>query len=124
MVEAYLWAFVNFEQNTWVRLLPITEFAYNNAKNTSIGYTPFELNYGYHPWMSCKKNIDPYSKLKSANELLSELWEVMLVCEKNLYYTQKLQKQVNKKVQSLEAMLLVSKFGWIANISEPNEIES
>ena len=51
-MEAYLWAFANFEQNDWARLLPIAELAYNNAKNASFGHTPFELNYGYHPRMS------------------------------------------------------------------------
>ena len=48
-IEAYLWAFINFEQNNWARLLPIAEFAYNNTKNASFGHTLFELNCGYHP---------------------------------------------------------------------------
>ena len=33
----------------------MAEFAYNNAKNVSIGHTFFELNYGYHPQMSYEK---------------------------------------------------------------------
>ena len=36
-MEACLRAFVNFEQNDWARLLVMAGFAYNNAKNTSIG---------------------------------------------------------------------------------------
>ena len=40
-MEAYLRAFVNFEQNDRARLLPMAEFAYNNAKNASTGHTPF-----------------------------------------------------------------------------------
>ena len=51
-IEAFLRAFVNFKQNDWVRLLPMAEFAYNNAKNASTGHTPFELNCGYHPSVS------------------------------------------------------------------------
>ena len=47
-MEAYLRAFVNFEQNNWAKLLSMAEFAYNNAKNASTGHTPFELNCGYH----------------------------------------------------------------------------
>ena len=65
MMEAYLWAFVNFEQNDWARLLPIVEFAYNNVKNASTGHKAFELNYGYHPRMSYEKEVNPYSKSKS-----------------------------------------------------------
>ena len=61
MIEAYLRAFVNFEQNDSARLLPIAEFAYNNAKNSSIGHTPFELNYGYHSYISFEENTNPRS---------------------------------------------------------------
>ena len=71
----------------------MAEFAYNNAKNISIGYTLFELNCSYHPCMSYKKNIDLYSRLKTANELLGKLQELMLTCRKNFYHAQKLQKQ-------------------------------
>ena len=48
-MEAYLRAFVNFEQNDWAKLLSMAEFTYNNAKNASTSHTPFELNYSYHP---------------------------------------------------------------------------
>ena len=51
----------------------MAEFAYNNAKNASIGHMLFELNYSYHPHISYKKNIDPYSRSKSAEEFLTEL---------------------------------------------------
>ena len=37
-IEAYLRAFVNWEQNAWARFLPIAKFAYNNAKNASTGH--------------------------------------------------------------------------------------
>ena len=36
----------------------MAKFAYNNAKNTNIGHTPFELNCGYHSQMSYKEEID------------------------------------------------------------------
>ena len=48
-MEAYLWAFFNFEQNNWARLLPMVDFAYNNTRNASTGHMLFELNCGYHP---------------------------------------------------------------------------
>ena len=61
MMEAYLQAFVNFEQNDWARLLPMAEFTYNNAKNASTGHTPFELNCYYHPRVSFKEDTEPCS---------------------------------------------------------------
>ena len=85
-MEAYLQAFVNFEQNDWARLLPMAEFAYNNAKNASTGHTPFELNCGYHPWMLYKKDVDPRSQSRLADEQLMELRELMIVCRENLLH--------------------------------------
>ena len=85
-MEAYLRAFVNFEQNDWARFLPMAEFAYNNAKNASTGYTPFELNCSYHPQMSYKEDVDSCFQSKSADKLLVELIEMMIVCRENLYH--------------------------------------
>ena len=64
MMEAYLQVYVNFKQNDWVRLLPIAEFAYNNAKNASIGHLLFELNYGYHLRMLYEEKVDSCFKSK------------------------------------------------------------
>ena len=97
-MEAYLRAFVNFEQNDWARLLPMAEFAYNNAKNASTGHTPFELNCGYHPRMSYEEDINPRSKSKSADDLSSELRDLMTVCRENLQHAQDLQKQAHDKI--------------------------
>ena len=96
-IETYLRAFVNFEQNNWARLLLMAEFAYNNTKNASIGYTPFELNCGYHPQMSYKEDVDPRSQSMSADELLAELRELMIVCQENLHHAQDLQKRAHDK---------------------------
>ena len=85
-MEAYLQAFVNFEQNDWARLLPMAEFAYNNAKNASTGHTSFELNCGYPPRVFYKEDLDPRSKSKTAEELSSELRNLMAVCQQNLYH--------------------------------------
>ena len=51
----------------------MAEFAYNNAKYASTGYTPFELNCGYYPRVSYKENVDPHSRSKAADELTEEL---------------------------------------------------
>ena len=96
-MEAYLWAFVNFKQNDWARLLPMAEFTYNNAKNASTGFTLFKLNCGYHPWVFYKEDINPCSKSRTAKKLSSKLWELITVCQQNLYHTQKLQKRAHNK---------------------------
>jgi len=48
-IEAYLRSFVNHEQDDWVNLLPLAEFAYNNSVTTATGMSPFYANYGFHP---------------------------------------------------------------------------
>ena len=96
-MEAYLRAFVKFEQNDWTRFLPIAKFAYNNAKNASTSHTPFELNYGYHPRMSYKEDVDPRFQSKSADKLSAELRELMIVCRENLHHAQEFQKWAHNK---------------------------
>jgi len=48
-LEQYLRIFSNYQQDNWSRLLPLGEFAYNNAPAASTGVSPFFANKGYHP---------------------------------------------------------------------------
>jgi len=47
-IETYLLTFVRKEQDDWVRLLPMAEFAYNNSTTTGNGMSPFYANYSLH----------------------------------------------------------------------------
>ncbi len=85
-IEAYLRAFVNWEQDDWAKLLPIAEFAYNNAKNASTGHTFFKLNCGYHPRVFFEEDVNPRLRSRSANELAEELRELIEVCCQNLLH--------------------------------------
>ena len=87
-MEAYLRAFVNWEQDDWARLLPMAEFAYNNAKNASTNHTPFEFNYGYHPKVFFEEDVDPHSRSRFVNKLVKKLGELMEVYCQNLLHTQ------------------------------------
>ena len=62
----------------------MAELAYNNANNASFSDMPFELNCGYHPWMSYKEDVDSHSKSKLVNKLSTKLKELVIVCKKNL----------------------------------------
>ena len=75
----------------------MAEFAYNNAKNMSTGHMSFELNCGYYLQVSYKEDINLRSKSKSADKLLTEIQELIIVCRKNLYYAQEFQKQADNK---------------------------
>src|SRR5215472_15434900 len=41
--------FIDYNQSNWDELLPLAEFAINNHKSSSTGFSPFYLNYGRHP---------------------------------------------------------------------------
>ena len=48
-LEQYLQIFCNYQQDNWSSLLPLGEFAYNNAPMASTGVSLFFANKGYHP---------------------------------------------------------------------------
>jgi hypothetical protein len=50
-LEENLRSYVNSQHDDWDDHLPVIEAAYNNAVNASTGFTPFFLNYGFHPRM-------------------------------------------------------------------------
>ena len=75
----------------------MAEFVYNNANNASIGHTPFELNCGYHPRVLYKKDINSQSKSKVVDKLSIKLRNLIIICQKNLHHTQKLQEQAYNK---------------------------
>ena len=85
-------------------------------KYASTGYTPFELNFVYHPYVSYKEDVNSRSSSKEADELTEELRYLMAAYKENLQHPQELQKQVyNKKVKprsyaSSEKVWLNSKY--------------
>ena len=52
VLEQYLKMFTSRCQDDWVHLLPLAEFAYNNASHSATGFSPFYATYGYHPALS------------------------------------------------------------------------
>ncbi len=75
----------------------MAEFAYNNAKYASTDHTPFELNYGYHPRVFFKENVDLFARSCFANELAEELRELIEVYYQNLLHIQEMQKKAYDK---------------------------
>ena len=47
-LEQYLRVYSNYQQDNWSDLLPLTEFAYNNAPSMTTRISPFYANKGYH----------------------------------------------------------------------------
>ena len=62
MLEQYLCIYCNYQQDNWSELLPLAEFAYNNAPSVTTGVSPFFANKEYyshciprigHSFLSC-----------------------------------------------------------------------
>ena len=54
-MEQYLRMYCNYQQDNWVELLSMAEFAMNNTKSATTGMTPFFANYGFHPDYTVQK---------------------------------------------------------------------
>jgi len=48
-LEQYLCIYCNYKQDSWSKLLPLAEFAYNNVPHSSTGILPFFAMHGYDP---------------------------------------------------------------------------
>src|SRR5258707_3162058 len=48
VLEQYLHAYMNYQQDNWAPLLPLAEFTYNNVASVTTGVSPFFANKGYH----------------------------------------------------------------------------
>ena len=49
ILEQYLRAYINYQEDDWSGYLPLAEFAYNNGYQETIKNTPLFANYGIHP---------------------------------------------------------------------------
>ena len=47
-LEQYLCVYCNYQQDNWSKLLPLMEFAYNNALSATTGVSPFFANKRYY----------------------------------------------------------------------------
>jgi hypothetical protein len=101
VIEAYFRSYCNYEQNDWVEMLAMAEFAYNNSKHSATKLTPFYANYGYEPRTNWQTNIqfrNPASEMyghymTGVHKRLSEQLEVV---------SESMAKYYDKKRRSIE----------------------
>src|SRR5258708_3276677 len=88
VLEQYLWAYMNYQQDDWSSLLPLAQFAYNNAMNEMTGVSPFFTNKGYHPSFAMEPNEQVSSPeaqrfISDLDDLHTELkWSIMRAQER------------------------------------------
>ncbi|CCO37622.1 Retrotransposable element Tf2 155 kDa protein type 3 [Rhizoctonia solani AG-1 IB] len=74
-IKHFLRAYASINQSDWVKWLPMTEFAYNNATHSATGRSPFMALYGWQPALT-PSNVE--TNVPEANELANTIkkqWE-------------------------------------------------
>ena len=95
-IEQYLRYYLNYEQNNWVSLLPIAQFAFNNSAAMT-GISPFFANYGKHPSIEkTPKGVKPLSE--KAHVSIQKIQELHKALKEDLeFIAQRTAKHANKK---------------------------
>ena len=76
-LEEMLRIYTTYHQDQWDEYLPAAEFAYNNSKQASTGFTPFELDCGQHPITPITLAIGEVSRVPAANDFVQH-WNTMI----------------------------------------------
>ncbi len=85
-LEDMIRAYVNNRQDDWDSHLPALELATNNSKQVSSGYSPFYLNYGFHPNLPASINVDSHNP--TAKDFIDQLKDDLETAKKNLIEAQ------------------------------------
>ena len=65
--------FYNEKQSNWAGLLLLAEFAYNNAKYSTTGISPFYACYGFYPRLEYEVEADNSSSILAASERIKRV---------------------------------------------------
>lgn len=97
-LETYLRAYCSYQQDDWVDYLPVAEFAFNNAENSSTKQTPFFANFAFHP--TFEPRLTERSTVPAAHDLASRLEQIHAELRAELKHAQDVQSRYyNERVQ-------------------------
>jgi transposase InsO family protein len=85
-LEAYLRVYTNFRQSDWVSWLGMAEFAYNNTKNESTGYSPFMAWQGRNPALPGLEDIANTVTNVSLEDRLNDMVRIREQLKENLQH--------------------------------------
>jgi hypothetical protein len=102
VLEQYVRHYCSFQQDDWVDLLPMAEFAYNTAVSETTKMSPFQANYMFQPETQWIKPAEGQEWSNPASELLLTRWKRILeFLKENIYQAQtRMAKWHDAKAQS------------------------
>ena len=111
-IGMFLRHYINYQHDNWTEWLAAAKFQYNDKRHTTIGRTPFELNFGRHPQ---KGDLVVRSEFPRVEEFLVGLqksWEqamkLMEEAQKNI------KRQFDKKRQNPQGLKIGDDM-WLEN---------
>src|SRR5260221_13397100 len=105
VLEQYLRAYMNYQQDDWSSLLPLAEFAYNNATNEMTRVSPFFANKGYHPSFATEPNEQVSSP--EAQRFISDLDNLHMELKRSITRAQEHYQTYADKHRSPEHLLKI-----------------
>ena len=102
-VEQYIRIFCSYQQDDWDKLLPLCEFALNNAPNASTGISPFFANKGYDPAITVHPEVDVANVY--ARNYVVDLQELHEFLREQITYAQTRYKETGDRVRSPDPKL-------------------
>jgi len=103
---------VNYQQNDWTNWIAAAEFQYNDKKHVATGRTPFELNFGRHPW---KGDLMVQTNAPQVEEFITRLqrsWEQATNAMEEAQ--KKIKKQFDKKRRNPQGLKVGDNI-WLEN---------
>ncbi|EGX43835.1 hypothetical protein AOL_s00212g2, partial [Orbilia oligospora ATCC 24927] len=98
IVEQYLRAYVNYQQDDWVEWLPLAEYSYNNKISDTTGISPFAANYGWNPDTFEFQGLRKPSRNQEAAGFVQQMSELQEVLRMEINRAAQIQQeQANKR---------------------------
>jgi len=117
-LEQYLPVYCNYQQDNWSKLLPLVEFAYNNAPSATTGVSPFFANKGYHSNLSVYPERDiAFSRtcdfVLNLDKLQDTLKEEIAKAQRQYQLSANSRRQPLPDFQVKQSVFIRSQYFWI-----------
>jgi len=127
-LEQYLRIYCNYQQDNWSELLPLAEFAYNNAPSATTGVSPFFANKRYHPNLIVYLERDiasfhAYDFIVDLDKLQSTLKEEIAKAQKQYQPSADSRRQQPPDFQIGQLVFVRSQYFWTSRPSK-NSLKS